>query len=251
MLSNLILALFLSFSCSGPKAIAGTAGSPDHQTWDQLLQSHVNDEGWVDYKGMIQDSSKLNQYLNDLESHPPGKKWSDNERMTYWINAYNAYTVQLIIRNYPVKTIKEIGGSLYKINTSWDLKFIKIAGEKLDLNNIEHKKLRKQFDDPRIHFAIVCASYSCPRLLNRAFTAEKLDQQLDFLAKDFLMDQRKNQVSADKLQLSKIFNWYKGDFTGKKHKNIISYIQQYTEVKIDPEAEIVWNDYKWDLNEQK
>ena len=230
------------------------AALPSHSLWDELLQAHVNDLGWVDYEGFIADSTKLNKYLNELEAHPPkrGGQWTREVRMAYWINAYNAYTVKLVAENYPVESIKDIGPrlSIPFVNTVWDIKFIRIGKEKLDLNKIEHKKLRKQFKDPRIHFAIVCASYSCPRLLNRAFLPESLDQQLDMMARDFIADTRKNRVGEEKLQLSKIFNWYGMDFKSKEFKTIIAYIQQYTDVEIDEDAKVEWIDYQWILNKQ-
>lgn len=236
----------------GNQSIA--ASLPSHTLWDELLQSHVNDLGWVDYEGFIADSTKLNQYLNELEVHPPkrGGQWTRKVRMAYWINAYNAYTVKLVADNYPVESIKDIGPrlSIPFVNTVWDIKFIRIGKEKLDLNKIEHKKLRKQFKDPRIHFAVVCASYSCPRLLNRAFMPETLNEQLDMMARDFIADTRKNKVESGELQLSKIFNWYGMDFKSKEFKTIIAYIQQYTDVEIDEDANVEWLDYQWTLNKQ-
>ena len=119
----------------------------------------------------------------------------------------------------------------------------------MKLDQIEHKILRKQFDDPRIHFALVCASYSCPRLLNEAYTADELDKQLDAQAKHFLANKKKNEISADKLILSKYFTWYKGDFT--KNSTLIEYLNKYAPVKINKDADISYKDYNWSLNEQK
>lgn len=241
-------------SCSGSKVKNwnSEAAPPSHAIWDDLLQKHVGDQGSVDYKGFIADSSQFNSYLELLSNTPPNaNKWSKEAQMAYWINVYNAFTIKIVADNYPVASIKDIGPNLSIpfVNTVWDIKFIEIGGETFDLNNVEHSMLRKQFHDPRVHFAVVCASYSCPRLLNRAFTADKLDEQLDYLAKDFLSDARKNKVTPSKLELSKIFSWYKGDFLDKEIKSIQAYISQYTDVQVDPEAEIVWQEYKWSLNE--
>ncbi len=245
---------FIMVSCasSGTRKPVQAGVPPSHGTWDMLLKKHVDDLGFVDYRGFIQDSVLLNQYLETLSSNQPvAKKWTRQEQMAFWINAYNAFTVKIVADNYPVESIKDIGPNLSIpfVNTVWDIKFIYIGGEKLDLNNIEHAKLRKVFDDPRIHAAVVCASYSCPRLLNRAFVADRLDEQLDMMMRDFLADERKNILTPGKVQLSKIFSWYKRDFLDGDIKTIQQYIAQYTEVEIDPEAEIESLEYNWSLND--
>lgn len=249
-----LLAVLLLSGCLGSKKVKfDTVGTPpSHAPWDALLQKNVGDDGWVDYQAMQQDSAQLNAYLESLEANPPSaKQWTREQQMAYWINAYNAYTVQIVARNYPVESIKDIGPSkpIPFVNTVWDIKFIEIGGEAFDLNNIEHAMLRKPFGDPRVHFAIVCASYSCPRLLNRAYFPETLDQQLDEMARDFIADNRKNQVGDGSfLKLSKIFSWYKGDFIDKEHPTIQSYISQYSDVAIQPEAEVESLEYNWSLN---
>ncbi|MFN0276723.1 MAG: DUF547 domain-containing protein [Chitinophagales bacterium] len=219
-----------------------------HTAWDSLLQKHVTPQGIVDYKGFIQDSVLLNNYLNTLSANPPDEtSWGKNEQMAFWINAYNAFTVQLIIRNYPLKSIKDIGGSVYRVNTTWDIKFIIIGNETLDLNNIEHQKLRKQFDEARIHFAVVCASKSCPILMNTAYTGENLEAQLNTAGKVFLADNYRNQVDAQNPKLSMLFKWYKMDFT--KDTSIINYINQFSNVQISEDASIEYLEYDWGLNE--
>jgi len=158
-------------------------------------------------------------------------------------------TIQLVLKYYPLKSIKDIGSSIQIpfVNTPWDVKFISIGNEKMDLNNIEHGQLRKKFDDPRIHFAIVCASKSCPVLLNEAYDPARLEQQLDKQAKVFLADTFRNKIAADKIQLSKIFDWFKGDFT--KNGSLIDYLNKYALVKINANAENSYLDYDWSLNE--
>lgn len=240
--TSLIFTLLLSLSCFAKEA-------PSHQIWDDLLQKHVSEKGVVDYKGFIKDSVKLNEYLTLLSSNAPSNSWSKNEKMAFWINAYNAFTVQLICRNYPVKSIKDIGGSVYKVNTTWDIKFIKIGDETLDLNNIEHQKLRKKFKDARIHFALVCASKSCPILLNQAYTAEKLEEQFTSQAKLFLGDTFRNDLSdVNNPKLSKLFDWYGMDFKTKKMTKI-QFINQFLTVKIPENAKLEYLDYDWNLNE--
>lgn len=114
--------------------------------------------------------------------------------------------------HYPIKGIKEIGGKIPFVNSTWDIKFISIANESLDLNNIEHSKIRKQFSEPRIHMALVCASKSCPILLQEAYTADQLDAQLTRATKLFLHDNSKNQINAKSSKLSLLFKWYSLDF---------------------------------------
>ncbi len=222
---------------------------PSHQQWDKLLKKYVNTAGMVNYKGFQNDKSELDAYLKTLSDNAPQKSWSENDQKAFWINAYNAFTVSLILQHYPVKSIKDIGGKIYKINTAWDIKFITIGGEKYDLNNIEHKMLRRKFEDPRIHFAIVCASMSCAKLRREAYTGSKLEAQLDEQAKDFLNDNSKNRISTDKAEISKYFTWYGGDFT--KNGSLVDFINKYSQTKINTNTKISYLDYNWSLNEQK
>ena len=150
--------------------------------------------------------------------------------------------------NYPVESIKEIGGSIYKVNTAWDIKFIHIGDQTYDLNNIEHGIIRKDFDEPRIHFAVNCASVSCPRLRNEAYTGENLDNQLDDQARTFINNPEKNKIETNKAELSKIFLWFKGDFN-KGKSNVISFINTYSVKKINKKTKISYQSYNWNLNE--
>jgi Protein of unknown function, DUF547 len=230
---------------------ASSQSKISHRGFDAILKKYVTSEGKVNYKGFIKDSVALNQYLNLLSQTPPDDKtWSREEQMAFWINAYNAFTIKLIVQYYPVKSIKEIGSSIQIpfVNTPWDIKFIAIGNEKMDLNNIEHGKLRKSFDEPRIHMALVCASKSCPILLNEAYDPGKLDEQLTRQTKAFLADAFRNKISAEKLQLSMIFNWYSMDFT-KNGGSVSSFVSTYSSVKIKPQAKISYLDYDWGLNE--
>jgi hypothetical protein len=112
--------------------------APQHQQWDNLVKKYVNTNGLVNYKGFLKDKAELDAYLKTLSDNAPQNNWSQNEQKAYWINAYNAFTVSLILKHYPVKSIKDIAGKIYKINTPWDIQFITIGGKKYDLNNIEH-----------------------------------------------------------------------------------------------------------------
>ena len=240
--------LFLA-SCGAPK-VASSSQPIDHAIWDSLLRKHVDDLGLIDYRGFKEDSLELRGYLDLLENnHPNDQNWSEAEQMAYWINAYNAFTVELIVDHYPVTSIKDIKNGVPFVNTVWDIKFIAIEGEIFDLNNIEHGILRKDFDDPRIHFALVCASLSCPKLLNRAFTPGKLDQQLDQAASAFLEDPFRNGIERDPIHLSKILDWYWMDFKDS-YAGRYELINQYTTKEVAPDAKIEFLDYDWSLNEQ-
>jgi hypothetical protein len=223
-----------------------------HEAWSNLLQKHVNEEGLVNYKGFIADSTALNNYLHLLSDNAPAKSWSREEKLAYWINAYNAFTVKLITLHYPLKSIKDIGpaAQVIFVNTPWDKKFFSIGGKSMTLNTIEHKILRKKFTEPRIHFAINCASLSCPALLHKAYEAATLDAQLTAQAKVFLADTDKNQLTADNPKLSSIFKWFNGDFK-KTGLSKVAFINQYASVTINENANLDYLDYNWKLNEQQ
>lgn len=223
----------------------------NHSGWDILLKDYVNDLGLVNYKGFIADSTKLNEYLTLLSANAPDPKtWSESAQLAYWINAYNAFTIQLVIRNYPVNSIKDIAEKIPLINTPWDIKFIRIGENDYDLNNIEHGIIRKQFNEERIHFALVCAAVSCPHLRKEAYTAAKLNDQLYDQAKTFFNDKTINKISENKAVISPILKWYSSDFRDKA-KDLRAYINKYSEVEIDPGVKITYADYDWTLNEQK
>lgn len=170
--------------------------------------------------------------------------------MAYWINAYNAFTIKLITNYYPLKSIKDIGSTIQIqfVNTPWDIKFITIGKDKLDLNNIEHGILRKRFDDARIHMTLVCASKSCPVLLNEAYEPDKLEIQLEQQSKAFLADRTRNQISSDPPQLSMLFKWYSMDFN-ENGKTVRDFVNRYSAVKLNPNAKVSYLEYDWSLNE--
>lgn len=225
---------------------------PSHAQWDALLKKHVAPDGMVDYRGFIKDRQKLKTYLKLLQAGVPDPlAWSREEQLAYWINAYNAFTVKLIIDNYPLQSIKELNRKMAAPTnkTIWDKKFFTLAGQPFSLNMIEHGILRKEFIEPRIHFAINCASVSCPVLLNEAYTAVKLEQQLERQTRQFINDPSKNKLSAQNPEVSYIFNWFADDFI--KNSNLIQFLNRYSKTKINPNAKISFLEYDWNLNEQK
>lgn len=210
----------------------------DNNFWTDLLKKHVSDDGNVDYKGFKSDSKNLDIYLDYLVKNKPKKNQSStNEQLAYWINTYNAFTIKLIIGNYPLKSIKDI-------KNPWDKKFINIDNVLLSLNDIEHEILRKMHE-PRIHFAINCASVSCPKLLNEAFFAHTLENQLHRVTISFINEE--NNLSKDKIELSKIFKWFREDF--ERHGTLIGFLNDYSPFKIDQKAKIKFKEYNWALNE--
>ena len=221
----------------------------DHTKWTALLKKYVNKNGDVNYKGFIKDSVALNTYLNLLSGNEPSTRSTKNEKFAYWINAYNAFTIKLIIKNYPLKSIKDLGSAATN-DSPWDKNFFTIGGKTMTLNIIEHEILRKQFNDPRLHFAINCASYSCPKLLNTAFEALKLDKQLEESAVDFINDNSKNTITANDVKLSSILQWYGADFT-KNGVSKIDYLNKYSKVYINRTASVEYLKYNWTLNEQR
>ena len=244
-----LLPIIIFLIVSASVRLQAQSKAPSPEIFNQLLKKYVAENGKVDYKGFIKDSTELNKYLRQLSSNPPQPTWTNNDQLAYWINAYNAYTIQLIIRHYPLKSIKDIGSKIKIpfVNTPWDIKFIRIGQNTYDLNNIEHDILRKNFNEPRIHFAIVCASVSCPKLLNQAYTGAQLGQQLQTQTQEFINDPSRNKITSNQAQLSSIFNWFAGDFT--KKGSISDFINQYAKVKIKPATKISFLDYNWNLNE--
>ena len=222
-----------------------------HAIWDELLKEHVDEYGLVDYQGLQSDSVRLREYLSILETaHPNDSNWTEKERLAYWINAYNAYTMELILDYYPVVGIKEIKNGIPFVSTVWDIKFIKIQEREYNLNNIEHGIIRKYFDEPRIHFALVCAAMSCPKLQRFAYTADELDEQLDTAGESFLNDPYRNKIGKDLTRLSKLLDWYWGDFKDK-YEDRQALINKYHDgVKVTEATEIEFLDYNWALNDR-
>lgn len=214
--------------------------SISHETWDALLQKHVSEDGTVNYKGFQEEEAQLNEYLELLsQGIPEGTK---EETMVYWVNAYNAFTVRLILDNYPLKSIMDINEG-----KAWDLDFITINGEKYTLNQIEKEILLVDYFDARLHFILVCAAKSCPKLLNKAYTVENLEVEMENQSKYFLNNTAKNKIEADKAQVSQLFNWYQTDFT--KNGTVVEFLNQYANTKINEGVELEFLEYDWSLNE--
>jgi hypothetical protein len=209
----------------------------DHSVFDQELRKYVDKNGKVNYANWLKNRTALDSYVEYLSNSVPTGDATLAEKMAYWINAYNANTIILILDNYPVASINKIDGG-----KPWDRRFIKSGNNFYTLNDIENKILRKM-GDPRIHFAVNCAAKSCPKLLNKAYTASNLESSLSANTKAFLL---KNEfsVTKDKLILSKIFEWYNEDF-----EDLRNWISTQTGIEVSNDAKISYKDYDWGLNQ--
>ncbi|MET7029677.1 DUF547 domain-containing protein [Sediminicola luteus] len=245
---HIIILMLLFFGIASGHAISTVADEGplalqkvDYSTWDTLLKKYVDDVGNVDYKNFRKEIGLLNSYLDQQTKNPVSEYETKESKLVYYINLYNAATVKLILDNYPLGSIKDLKGP-------WNRQVVTIRNKQLSLGDIEHNILRKM-DEPRIHFAINCASYSCPKLLNEAFTVEKLEDLLEKSARNFVNDPKRNVITKEKAMLSQIFKWYKKDFTNKV--SLTDYINQYSTIKITKETSIEFINYDWSLNASK
>ena len=230
----------------------------DHQSFDTLLQKYVDENGMVNYRswrGNKTDRTALKTYLENLSRANPKLTAKKKAKLAYWINAYNALTIEGILRVYPTSSIRNHTAKLFGYNI-WKNLYLYSGNTRITLDEIEHKVLRTM-GEPRIHFAIVCASIGCPRLLDEAYTADKLEDQLATNSKDFFSRSQNLQVDREnsKLNLSSIMSWFGSDF-GSSSANQIQAISPY--FPDDAKAfvrkggyRIGYLDYNWDLNEQK
>ncbi len=227
--------------------------SQQHGDWNQLLKTYVKG-GLVDYeklKATGKDMQRLNAYLAKLDGWDLSKSGKD-EKLAFWINAYNAFTVKLILNHFPIESIRDI-------KKPWKQKIWNAAGTRVSLDEIEHKILRKEFAEPRIHFAIVCASIGCPDLDNKAFEAENIGQHLDERARLFFT-QSKNFKLQEKgagvtITLSRIMDWFKNDFGDTKEKRL-TFLKGYLKekevkmLKAAQSVDIKFLKYDWTLNKK-
>ncbi len=213
--------------------------------FDSLLKKHVDTDGNVNYAAFKKDENKLQSYLDYLAKTSPADTWSKNREKAFWINAYNAYTIKLILDHYPLKSILKIKK---KGKDAWNITFAKVGGNIYTLNEIEHEILRKKFNDPKIHVGVNCASASCPQLGNFAFTEANYHAKTTELMKKFINDPSRNKIAENILFLSKIFEWFKEDFT--KKGSLISFLNKYANTKINKGAKISHLEYNWNLNEK-
>lgn len=214
---------------------------PDHMLWDALLKKHIKTNG-IDYESFLKDKKNLEVYLKQFESISL-KNVTEKEQLALFINAYNAFTIELILSNYS-STLK----SIKDIKTPWDNKIYNIGGTKYSLNEIEHKFLRENLKEPRIHFAINCASISCPPLQPYAFLPDQIESQLSEVTTKFINSPEGVRITENKIEISQIFNWFKKDFETEK-TTLTNFISKFLNPSIDiSKHKISYIDYNWNLN---
>ena len=219
----------------------------DHSLYGELLSKDVNN-GVVDYQGFKNEEAKLDEYLTVLENTNVSEL-SRDERFAFYVNAYNAWTIKLILSAYPgIKSIKDLG-NIFK--SPWEKEIVRINGRVLSLDDIEHDILRAQFKDPRVHFAINCASKSCPPLIPEPYRGSTLNRQLDNATRAFINDPKSNYLKGNQLYVSRIFKWFSEDF----NDDVVGFFLKYAEGDFKKELEakkdelkIVYLDYDWSLN---
>ncbi|WP_299681323.1 DUF547 domain-containing protein [uncultured Tenacibaculum sp.] len=226
-------------------ALTYNAQSQSNEVFDALLKTYVTSDGMLDYKGLRKNKAVLDIYLNQLESTIPTKKWSSKKAKAFWMNAYNAYTIKLIIDSYPLKKLTDIK---IKGRNAWKLPFAKVGKQTYSLDYIEHKILRRWHDDARIHVGVNAGSVSGPKFPNYAFTAKNIDEKLESLMTDFINDSSKNKITLTEIKVSKIFEWYQEDFTS--NTTLVDYINKYSKTKVNDNAKVSYLEYDWSLNDK-
>jgi len=229
------------------KSPALSAQGVDNGLYGQLLKKYVQN-GVVDYQGFKNGEAKLDQYLTALEKTDP-KTLARNDRFAFYVNAYNAWTIKLVLSGYPgVESIKDLG-SLFM--SPWKKKICRIDGGVITLDDIEHNILRPRFKDPRVHFAINCASKSCPPLQSEPYEGSILDQQLDSAAEAFINDPRRNRLDGETLYVSKIFDWFEEDFNDDVFGFFLKYGRGDLKKQLEANRDTItikYLDYDWSLN---
>lgn len=225
-------------------------------SWNQVLKSYVQDDR-VDYASLKNNPTELKQFLDKAQSLSSDdfKTWQNERQIAFWINVYNASILQIVIREYPISGGFSLKGfaypknSIQQISNVWDLKTIQIFGNQISANDIEHEILRKQYDEPRIHFALVCASVGCPPIRKEAYTGLILEAQLEDQVNKFLSDPKKNFMSEEGIEISKIFKWFEDDFGG------LTGVRDFIKKRkpgwnIHSSTNVDYLEYDWSLNEQ-
>ncbi|MGD8993246.1 MAG: DUF547 domain-containing protein [Desulfobacterales bacterium] len=242
------LLLFL-IGALGP-ATHSRAATVNHEIWADLLSNYITTAG-VDYAGLKKEEGRLDLYLEVLENTDP-EMLPRNEQYAYYINAYNAWTIKLILSGYPgVNSIKDFGTIL---QSPWKKKWVRVNGNIITLDHLEHNILRPRYKDPRVHFAINCSAASCPPLRPEPYLARTLDQQLDDATRSFVNDADSYRLEGNTLYISRIFKWFSEDF----NEDALGFYLQYAEDdfkeklnRIRDRIKIKYLRYDWSLNDVK
>jgi hypothetical protein len=244
--ARLALAIVLLLAGAAGLAIANPV---DHSPYARLLAQYVND-GVVDYKGFKAEEAALDRYLATLAAVDPAAHPAP-ERFAFYANAYNAWTIKLILMHYPgIESIKETG-SLFR--SPWEKRFVKLEGRMMTLDEIEHDTLRADYKDPRIHFAVNCASKGCPPLYHEPFEGRILESQLDDATRRFVNDPARYRLEDGTLYVSKIFDWYGEDFNDDPVGFFIKFAEGDLKTRLTQQRgqlKVGYLDYDWSLNGQ-
>jgi hypothetical protein len=257
VLRSVVLGMVVGAALVGGSATSLPVSDFDHShaLFGKVLDAFVED-GWVDYAGLKRNPADLKAYLGQIASISRTEfgKWSEPGQIAFLCNLYNAATLQLIIDNYPVESIKKIGG---RWKGPWKQEVVSLFGEKVTLDHVEHDIIRKDYKEPRVHFALVCAARSCPPLRGQPYVPEKLDEQLEDQGRIFMNTPSKNRVDLENrtVYLSRIFKWFSGDFE-EASGSVLNFARPYFPKDISRQLEegefaVEYMDYDWDLNDRK
>lgn len=232
-----------------------TTNTIDHDAWDRFVKTYVS--GFSDgvnrvaYADVTDADRKLLEGYVDTQAAVPISAYNRDEQRAYWINLYNALTVKVVLDHYPVKSIRQIKPHFFSIGP-WREKRITVEGEQLSLDDIEHRILRPIWHDPRLHYALNCASVGCPNLLNRAFTAANSETFLTQAARAYINNPRGAQLRNGRLIVSSIYKWYREDF-GNTDQGVIDHLRHYAEPALSAQlreiTRIAADRYDWTLND--
>ncbi len=240
LLSFLLLFAFVG-NASSPQKISEDAPRMNYTLWKQVLDKYVDESGLVNYAGIKKNPKEFNAFVKKLEGWHLTNSTAQQELMSFWINVYNVFAIKLVLDNYPLDSIKDV-------SKPWDTKFFTIMGREMSLGMVEHEILRN-FGDARIHFAINCASKSCPPIAKIPYTARNLDMLLDKQTKKYINNSNNNIINKNEYKLSQLFKWFKKDFVAHSG-SVKEFVNQYSKVKISSQSSSGFIRYNWDLNKQ-
>lgn len=242
-----ILFLLIGFGIAGDVFSSGTDFDHQYKNYGLILNDHVKN-GRVDYAKLITNSVGLDLVLVEFAgvSNDEFNSWDKKKQLAYLINLYNAATLDLIVNNYPLGSIKDIG-------KPWDKKIVNLHDDTISLNHLEHEVIRKNYKEPRIHFALVCAAKGCPVLISDPYAGEKLESQLEGSTKVFLSESDKNKIddATQVMVVSPIFDWFADDFSAKPGSVVAFIAPYYSKNPEDLKSyQIKYTNYDWSLNDK-
>ncbi|WP_017931980.1 DUF547 domain-containing protein [Robiginitomaculum antarcticum] len=234
-----------------------TAMSDDGNAWTIMLHRYTVKDGSLvrfDYDALSKNPkhmTMLGTYVDTLAAKSPSSMGKD-AALAYWANLYNALTVQVVAKNWPVDSIRDIGpNKLFGAKGPWDMKVVTVEGQSMSLNNIEHDTMRKNWKEPRIHYMVNCASVGCPNLMQKAWSAKTLEADLNAAAAAFINSERGVKVSGNKVDVSSIYHWYKDDFGGND-AGVLSHMRTYAngekKTALKAATKVSGHDYNWSVN---